>query len=326
MKPQRKDCICFASDASYLPHFATALASIADKSPQYDIFLFGEKLPENQHVKIMQFAEKLHLNLSVVYVDDTKLGAFDETDRITRATWIRVLIPQLISSEYQRMLYLDCDVVVVEPLDSLFNTEMGDFAVAAVLNGYSKVNDSEKLRLDMPKEAPYFNTGVLLIDLARWQKRDYSDSILDYAKNNTDKLKFADQSAINFICRNDILSISETYNYGIDENADTIVIIHLYLVKPWLFKDAPGFEYYEHYRNKTPYPFVHPQAKICTEPVLVNLGLMKYRLLRIIQSGKNKKKISKIEKNINKLEKLRLETIRIKKSQKRMREFFSVNH
>lgn len=322
MKPEAKDCICFACDAGYLPHFATALASIADYSAGYDVFLFGDSLTEGQSEHIIKFAKNLKVQLTLFDIDGINLDGL-VTDHHTRTTWIRVIAPQVIPKSYRRMLYLDCDIVVVGAVHDLISAEIGDFAVAAVLDGSSKISDREKQILDMPNEAGYFNTGVLLIDLAKWRDRGYSEKILGYARMNPDKINYVDQGPINKICWKDILPVSEIYNYGVHGTAEGPVIIHYYgKTKPWRYEDAPGFEYYEFYRNKTPFTFVSPKAKKYANMRLVKLDLIKCRILRAIKLGASNSKLYKIERNIERLEKRHSKLVRIKKIQNRLSRFF----
>lgn len=318
MQPVAKDCICFASDAAYLPHFATALASIADNAAGFDVFLFGDGLTENQFEHISRFAEKLKVNLTIFDIDGINLAGL-VTDHHTRATWIRVIAPQVIPTAYRRMLYLDCDIVVVGSLQELVNAEIGDFSVAAVLDGSSKISDLEKQTLGMPKEAGYFNTGVLLIDLAKWRVRGYSEKILSYARANPDKINYVDQGPINKICWKDILSLSEIYNYGVHGTEERPVVIHYYgRTKPWLYQDAPGYGFYKFYRNKTPFSFVSPKAKKYASIRLVKLGLLKNRILRVLKLGASNSKLHKIQRNIDKLEQKRMKLVRLNKIQKRL--------
>ncbi len=209
----------------------------------------------------------------------------------------RIIIPQVIAQKYRRMLYLDCDIIVVGNIKNLVNTEMGDFAAAAVIDGSSNTRNREKLILNMPTNSHYFNSGVFLVDLDRWRDRGYSDKILSYARLNRDKINYADQGPINKVCWKDIIPLSEKYNFGVHATTDEKpVILHYCGPKPWLYIDTPGLEYYEFYRKRTPFLFERPKKRKFENIVFVKLKLIKLWALRRVRLSEEIRILKKLRR------------------------------
>jgi lipopolysaccharide biosynthesis glycosyltransferase len=286
-----RDCICFACDEGYLPHFATALASLADNSPGHDVFLFGDALPENQIAVIHKLAEDLKIALTIIDTQTVSFAGLAQTEVYSRAAWIRVFVPHILPHAYRRMLYLDCDLVVLGALDELIGMDMEGKAAAAAENRPETSSIREKHVLQMPAEARYFNTGVFLVDLELWRQKQVSSQVLAYARANPDKLALVDQSAINAVCWADMKQIEGRYNYGFASAYETEpMVVHFYSkTKPWMFSDAPGFELYEHYRNKTPYKLLRPLQRKYAHPAVVKRKLYVTRFLQMIGLDKRAK-------------------------------------
>jgi lipopolysaccharide biosynthesis glycosyltransferase len=122
------------------------------------------------------------------------------------AVYLKLIIPDMLPSGIDRVLFIDSDAVVTQPLDDLWRTNLNGKALAAVPehklccldHGYS--------------HGDYFNSGVMLIDLARWRKTDIIGKGLEFAKNNPDRLRHWDQDVLNHVFKDDWLTIGQRWN------------------------------------------------------------------------------------------------------------------
>src|SRR5690606_10417736 len=93
-----------------------------------------------------------------------------------KVVYARLLIAQLLPQEVGRAIYLDCDMMVRWPVESLFEMDMDGKPLAAVQDplatwviGQRDIRDKTDI---FDTALPYFNSGMLLIDLDQWRKKD----------------------------------------------------------------------------------------------------------------------------------------------------------
>lgn len=137
--------------------------------------------------------------IEIIIVEDDTLLKKVPVSVWSKYTWYRIFIPKLLP-DVEKVLYLDCDVIVNENLDDLFTMDMSEYDVAGCidLNSYS-LNTFK--RLNYNAELKYICAGVLLMNLTRWRLEDVANNIVRYAINNISNIEFPDQDAINYVCR-----------------------------------------------------------------------------------------------------------------------------
>jgi lipopolysaccharide biosynthesis glycosyltransferase/glycosyltransferase involved in cell wall biosynthesis len=150
------------------------------------------------------------------------------TDQYTGAIYYRFMLPDLIPAE--RVVYIDSDTIVRRSLSSLYNMELGGRPVAAMQDyallhhmrdnampifykgeGYDVTRYArEVLSLDLDATS-YFNSGVLVMDLALWRDQRIAQSCLDFCRL-TGVLHMADQDALNHVLRGNFTRLDPRWN------------------------------------------------------------------------------------------------------------------
>ena len=115
--------------------------------------------------------------------------------------WARFMIPGLLS-DVHHVLYLDSDLVVLTDVSEMFDMDMDGAAVGLVHHENARMRYSlEKglfQRLGLDLDAPYYNTGVLLMNLDEW-RRSIVEEGLSFAREQGGSLPAADQTAVNVV-------------------------------------------------------------------------------------------------------------------------------
>ena len=147
-------------------------------------------------------------------------GAFPIRDHITAGTYLRFLLPELLP-DVDRIAYIDVDVVVNRPLDTLYDTPLEGLALAAVPDYPMLVGSrtwptffipaagGTRLRFPAyvervlglpcgPEATNYFNCGVMLFDLAHWRRHDVAGRAIRYLSENPG-VYYMDQDALNVL-------------------------------------------------------------------------------------------------------------------------------
>ena len=109
----------------------------------------------------------------------------------------------------ERLIYLDCDVLMDRPVTELFTMPLEGKCIAGVA-------DSECLQrkraLGIEPDKPYINSGVMVIDTARWVELDASARVIACINSFPEQLFYPDQDAINYVLHDEIMLLEPKYN------------------------------------------------------------------------------------------------------------------
>ena len=122
--------------------------------------------------------------------------------RFVSQVYARIIAPQLLPAGTERFLYLDGDLLLMDSISALWETDLEGAVIGAVQDmAVPYVSSPMGIRtyrqLGFDAGAPYFNAGVYLVDLAAWRKRDTSQCAIDYIKRHGDSINLLDQEALN---------------------------------------------------------------------------------------------------------------------------------
>jgi len=113
---------------------------------------------------------------------------------------VRILIPKVFPDTVSRVLYLDSDLLVLDDLTPLWNTDLKETVAGAVVDFLDgQLRQNQPGLEDVPRVQQYFNAGVLLINLVRWRQERISEKALAYLVEHPRTL-FNDQDALNVAC------------------------------------------------------------------------------------------------------------------------------
>ncbi|MBK6274553.1 MAG: glycosyltransferase family 8 protein [Chitinophagales bacterium] len=175
------------------------------------------------HVHILTDTKSFHLNLlkrtiskynnsySFYYLDNEfiqKMEDFTLSAHADYANYFRIFISDIIDPSIKKILYLDVDIIVCADLLELYNTDLSDNAIAAVYDD----NAEYKIKLGIPSNYGYFNSGVLLMNLNYFRKYQLVKTLTHYIKNNQEKLNCWDQDALNAVLYDKCIQLSPIWN------------------------------------------------------------------------------------------------------------------
>lgn len=126
-------------------------------------------------------------------------------------TYLRIYSPEVLVN-CERLIYLDCDLVVRQGLDELWKTDLGGCPIAAAPMLNAAYGDEFVRRHALPPMHEYFNAGVLLIDAAAWRNYGHGEQIFKWLQTNREGLTFADQDGLNAVFAGQACSLSPAWN------------------------------------------------------------------------------------------------------------------
>jgi len=239
------------------------------------VHLLSDGIAPRDLRRMERLAQKAGGALSVYDLRST-LAAFGPAEssalpHVTRAAVARLFFDRFLERDSGKILYLDSDIVCIAPLHDLWLTDLGDAIVGAVPNGPSEKSVEHKQLLGLPAEHPYANSGVLLIDIARWRAAEIGNRARDFIRRQAEPLPLPDQDALNVVLGPRLLALSPCWNFQPDSFPRTqerpIALIHFAgAVKPWFafYRRAFAAEFREA-KRQSPWrwtPPVIPWARI----------------------------------------------------------------
>ena len=206
---------------------------------------------------------------------------------LTRATYYRILLPEILPDSVRKVIYIDGDCIIRHSLIPLWRTDISEIAIGAVFNAFEgQIERFNRLRYS--PDLGYFNAGVLLINIDYWRKHNVVNSLTDYIYRYPERIAFEDQDVMNVVLKDSKKSLPPKYNFQTDmlrctpcfhywkyedevkEAISDPVIIHFTSrEKPW----------YKYMRNPHPYKssFVKYQNQTKWKGVKIEKRFLKVR-------------------------------------------------
>jgi len=262
MRPESQDVhIAIAFDQNYLHPFYALITSILKNnrgaSLRFHTIVTG--VADEEKEAIRRYVEASDATIAFYAVDEALIKKFVLTSQWTPAVYYRLFFPLLVPESIERLLYLDSDTIVNRPLDGLYNHFLGEHPVAAVPDVYVKVQPL----LNIHVEGEYFNSGVMLIDIARWKSQGVTESAIDYLTAYPERILFVDQCALNAVLHQNWQRLPERFNLLFSYLPDDLaasqvgdylrdkVVIHFTLHRPWdmLSRNRLGYLYFQYLKQ-----------------------------------------------------------------------------
>lgn len=135
---------------------------------------------------------------------------------LSQETYYRLFIP-LIFPEYEKILYLDADMCVLEDVAQLYEAQVGDYPVGAVCDVICHILQAHSESIGLSDVRKTFNAGVLLINTVQFEKQKIREKCLallseDYQRKER-KLIFADQDALQIVLYENHYRLDGKWNY-----------------------------------------------------------------------------------------------------------------
>lgn len=255
--------IFFSADDNYIPYLDVAVASLianASKDYNYRIIVLNTGL-KSENIAKVKLNERDSFAIDFVdisgNVGDIK-SCFKNVYHFSVVTYYRLFIASLFP-QYDKIIYLDCDLVVLGDISELYNMELGDNILGAVTDQY--VCSTKAFRHYAEKAIgvnpdTYFNAGVLVISLEQFRKNRIENKFINLITQHDFDLLDPDQAYLNYLCFGKTHILPNGWNKAPTEltceGNKNIVHYNLYK-KPWQYDDVIDGEYFWEYAKKSPF-------------------------------------------------------------------------
>jgi lipopolysaccharide biosynthesis glycosyltransferase len=264
--------VLFCCDPGYFQHMAAALISLLEHNHTraVEVHLIASRRDnalENRLATIIEGfpGTQLHIH-DFAWAQNMR---WHTSHHITRDAYLRLFAANVLPASIDRILYLDADLLVLADLGPLWEVELGDNALAAVPDPFGQ---GRREALGLPSQATYVNSGVLLLNLARWRSTAALERLSAYIEQEGDRLEYHDQDAINAVFAGEIKVVDYRWNVqarlwrlprgeapsdpeAVEHAMRNPAILHFTtLRKPWLWvMPTPHKDLYWQYLRRTPW-------------------------------------------------------------------------
>ena len=256
--------IFFATDDNYIPCLYVAISSLienASKDYKYVINVLNTGLKQ-ENKDIVRGLE--NDNFSINFCDISEKVADIKSQlrdiyHFSVVMYYRLFIESLFP-QYDKALYLDCDIVVLGDISKLFNVNLDNNLVGAVreqvVYNHPVFSEYAEKCIGVSREN-YFNSGILLMNLAEFRNNKIQDKFIDMIRTYNFDVIDPDQAYLNFLCRGKVKKLPTGWNKeSIPEEkveGDLNIVHYALYKKPWQYKDVLNGEYFWNYAKKSPF-------------------------------------------------------------------------
>ena len=273
-----------ATNSGYIMPLSVTLASLVDNfDPQRDLVIHiisndaSDQDRENVRASIELNRPNLdHIEVHWYSYDPSLLSSVPLLTYFTLDTYSRLLAPLLLPESCEKIIYLDCDLIILKDISELYDSVTDnalihaaqDIATPFVSNRLGVFDYRER---GIPADTVYFNAGVMVLNFKKWRELNVTQATLDYLAKDGSRIHAQDQGALNALYYNDRVLMDLRWNQGFDIvffdlwkkaghsreewlrlKKDPYIIHYSGVKKPWQKgRRGPRYSYFYRYLEKT---------------------------------------------------------------------------
>ncbi len=209
-------------DKNYLNPLIVMLKSLSlVQDEDLDVYTIHRTLEEEDFAYIEENINCPRLKLHSIKIDEENLRTAKTTKRYNLEMYFRIFAAKYLPEDMDKILYLDPDLVVINPLNDLYNMDIEGYFFAAASHVKKGLKTFNEIRLTTKLEGPYINSGVMLMNLKELREKQNYDEVFDYIEDKNNQLILPDQDVISGLYSEKIKEI-DSYKYNMTERIYTI--------------------------------------------------------------------------------------------------------
>lgn len=208
--------VMYAADDGYAEIAGVSIESFLDNNRDFEnitIFFIEDGISEENKNKLRKTVEKY--GRKIVFITKLNIREFIGTDlhtlRWSDSAYSRLYLDEFFRDhpEIHKLLYLDCDTLILDSLCELWKEDITDYLGAAVLECMSNMH---KKIIGAKSTDNYINTGMILFNVDKWKEEKISKVCTEFIKKYKGKTEYVDQGVINGTVVNRFKIVNPRYN------------------------------------------------------------------------------------------------------------------
>jgi lipopolysaccharide biosynthesis glycosyltransferase len=184
-----------SSDDNYAYPLGIMFISLLEntKNPErFHLFIIDGGISDKKKNSLQKEVVKRSSQLTFLTINDEVYANFPTRAHISAPAYYRISIPELFHESVTRAIYLDCDLIIKNDLQKLWDIDLEGHAIAAAENISSSTYKASGL-----KQPDYFNSGVMIIDLDKWRENNIPNKVRNFKTEHPELICTNDQCALN---------------------------------------------------------------------------------------------------------------------------------
>ena len=209
--------ILFTIDRGYVKRLAKCIQSIIrfPSEDGYDIYIMHSDLESVDETYLRREAAGKDVRIHFVGINIEETD-FPESDRYPLQIYYRIFASFFLPQNLEKIIYLDADTIVINPLIELWKMEFNGNYFLACTHIRKVLNKINRIRLGIKEERPYINSGVMLMNLTELRKRQNYSEMKEYVKKYRKVLTLPDQDIITALY-GDKIGLLDTMVYNLSD-------------------------------------------------------------------------------------------------------------
>lgn len=207
--------IVYAADDDFASIMGVSLLSLLENNQDLEnlrVTIFDSGISDENKEKVeeifQRYNRKMPRWIKPISIQQ-KLSIDVKTDRGSLAQYSRLYIQDYFDNDVKRILYLDCDTLIVNSIRKLFEMNLGCNIVAGVKDAFSKYY---RRNIDLSENDIMINSGVYVVDLDKWRNNRIEDKITEFLIRKKGNVQQGDQGVLNSVLRGKVFSLLPNYN------------------------------------------------------------------------------------------------------------------
>lgn len=207
--------IIYVSDNAFAKYMGVSMLSLFDNNQDIEemtVYILAKEISPENILRLRKTAHKYHRRIRFIDIAEfeKKIPFSFDTSGYNPIVLSRLFLCSYLPDSIDRILYLDCDIIVNGSVKELETVPLGKNLIAAVPELY--MPPEKKALIGLEKEETYYNAGVLLANLTLWREEKTEEIFMEYYRKMEGRLLYNDQDILNHCCKGRIRTLSHTYN------------------------------------------------------------------------------------------------------------------
>ncbi len=278
--------ILFCTDKNYVMPMSVAITSIFENNKDLDIciYVFHSEILKEQEVILLDLAKKYNQEIKLIFIED-KYFKDAPVLRWSRETYFRLLICQKIKEDIDRLIYLDCDMIVNRSIKSIQS-----FDLDRCLLGMLEEKDAIQIKIFNLQK--YFQSGIIIFDFKNIKQYLDYNNLENTISIYRDKIITVDQDILNILFSSKIKGLPNMFNninittYENNKNRilnivdnkikEETIVFHYIASKPWnnIFSGSCE-DIWMKYLKLSPYSYLYKEKYNKLRFKILRLGIFK---------------------------------------------------
>ncbi|WP_010249949.1 glycosyltransferase [Acetivibrio cellulolyticus] len=259
--------IVSASDDRYVQHLGIMLTSLlmnTDSRESLEFFVIDGGLTDKNKEILASIVGKYGLKMHFLHLNPERYQSFKVMSYFGQVTFFRIFVTELFDPSVEKIIFLDCDMIIKGDIAELWETDVSGYYAAAGedvgIENDGLFGTQHKRSLGIKRKSKYFNAGVMVINMTMWRNHNIPGQTSDYLLTHRNEIKFPDQDALNAVLCDKWKLLHPKWNQ--------VATLQLFYKKKWVIRDDlleavhnPAIIHYSEPSKPWHYMNLHPMKK-----------------------------------------------------------------